>query len=205
MKWVVVRPKKTRTPQWCGEIERFPNSRKLLGFNLWSRGFHLRLPCRARFREPWNLVSHHPFSLSPFILSALVLPPFIVSLFILSSLVLSPSILSPFMPYTLSLCIPSTCLPLNCFPRPCLPLILPPSLAPLVWFPFNLPPFILSAFILSSFIFLQVSYITYLPHKVVAEASNHTEPIGRECGIQFVRKSMDFTFNFFEFQLIWVN
>ena len=44
--------------------------------------------------------------------------------------------------------------------------------------------------------------ITYLPHKTVAEVSNHTEPIGRERGIQLDRKSMDFTFNRIELQLI---
>ena len=40
-------------------------------------------------------------------------------------------------------------------------------------------------------------YITYGPHKAVAEVSNHNEPIGRTSGIQLVRKSMDFTFNCF--------
>ena len=44
--------------------------------------------------------------------------------------------------------------------------------------------------------------ITYLPRKAVAEVSNHNEPIGRKFGIQLVRKSMDFTFNCFERQLI---
>ena len=40
-------------------------------------------------------------------------------------------------------------------------------------------------------------FITYGPHKAVAEVSNHNEPIGRTSGIQLVRKSMDFTFNCF--------
>ena len=31
-------------------------------------------------------------------------------------------------------------------------------------------------------------YITYGPHKAVAEVSNHNEPIGRKSGIQLVRK-----------------
>ena len=38
-------------------------------------------------------------------------------------------------------------------------------------------------------------WITYGPHKAVAEVSNHNELIGRKSGIQLVRKSMDFTFN----------
>ena len=44
------------------------------------------------------------------------------------------------------------------------------------------------------------NYITYGPHKAVAEVSNHNEPIGRKSGIQLVRKirkSMDFTFSCF--------
>ena len=44
--------------------------------------------------------------------------------------------------------------------------------------------------------------ITYGPHKAVAEVSKHNEPIERDCGIQLVRKSMDFTFNCFELQVI---
>ena len=42
--------------------------------------------------------------------------------------------------------------------------------------------------------------ITYGPHKAVAEVSNHNEPIGRNSGIQLVRKirkSMGFTFSCF--------
>ena len=46
-------------------------------------------------------------------------------------------------------------------------------------------------------------WITYGPHKAVAEVSNHNEPIGRKSGIQLVRKSMDFTFNCFELQVNW--
>ena len=34
--------------------------------------------------------------------------------------------------------------------------------------------------------------ITYLLQKAVAEVSNHKEPIGRSCGIQLVRKPIDF-------------
>ena len=41
------------------------------------------------------------------------------------------------------------------------------------------------------------SFITYGPHKAVAEVSNHNEPIGRKSEIQLVRKSMDFTFSCF--------
>ena len=44
---------------------------------------------------------------------------------------------------------------------------------------------------------IQISFITYGPHKAVAEVSNHNEPIGRKSGIQLVQKSMDFTFNCF--------
>ena len=50
--------------------------------------------------------------------------------------------------------------------------------------------------------FLVFICITYLPRKAAAEVSNHNEPIGRECGIQLIRKPMDFTFNCFELQLI---
>ena len=46
-------------------------------------------------------------------------------------------------------------------------------------------------------LFYYIYYITYGPHKAVAEVSNHNEPIGRKSGIQLVRKSMDFTFNCF--------
>ena len=44
------------------------------------------------------------------------------------------------------------------------------------------------------------TYVTYGPHKAVAEVSNHNEPIGRKSGMQLVRKirkSMDFTFSCF--------
>ena len=34
--------------------------------------------------------------------------------------------------------------------------------------------------------------ITYLPHKAVAEVSNHSEPIGKKYGFQLVRKSIPF-------------
>ena len=40
--------------------------------------------------------------------------------------------------------------------------------------------------------------ITYLPQKAVAEVSKNKEPIGRRCGIQLVRKSVDFRFKGFE-------
>ena len=43
--------------------------------------------------------------------------------------------------------------------------------------------------------------IIYGPHKAMAEVSNHNEPIGRKSGIQLVRKSKDFTFNFVEIQM----
>ena len=46
-----------------------------------------------------------------------------------------------------------------------------------------------------------VCLITYLPHEAVAEVSKNKEPIGRRCGIQLVRRSVDFRFNRFEFQL----
>ena len=45
---------------------------------------------------------------------------------------------------------------------------------------------------------------TYLPRKAVADVSNHNEPIGRTCGIQLVRKSIDFRFICFELQTICV-
>ena len=45
-------------------------------------------------------------------------------------------------------------------------------------------------------------HITSLPHEVVAEVSNHNEPIGRGSEIQVVRKSIDFRFNCFGLQLI---
>ena len=41
------------------------------------------------------------------------------------------------------------------------------------------------------------TYLTYGPHKAVAEVSNHNEPIGRKSESQLVRKSMDFTFSCF--------
>ena len=44
--------------------------------------------------------------------------------------------------------------------------------------------------------------LTYLPHKAVADVSNHNEPIGRKCGIQLVRKSVRFRFNCFQLQVI---
>ena len=40
-------------------------------------------------------------------------------------------------------------------------------------------------------------WLTYGPHKAVAEVSNHNEPIGKKSGSHLVRKSMDFTFNCF--------
>ena len=48
---------------------------------------------------------------------------------------------------------------------------------------------------------LHSKYITYGPHKAVAEVSNHNEPIGRKSGIQLlrkIRKSMGFTFSCFD-------
>ena len=43
------------------------------------------------------------------------------------------------------------------------------------------------------------THITYLPHKAAAEVSNHHEPIGRKCGMQFGRKSNPFN------QLFWAS
>ena len=55
---------------------------------------------------------------------------------------------------------------------------------------------------------LMLSYINrlkYLPHKAAAEISSHNEPIGRMCGIQLVRKSVDFRFDCCEIEVIWLS
>ena len=44
--------------------------------------------------------------------------------------------------------------------------------------------------------------VTYLPHEV-AEVSKDQEAIGRRCGIELVRKSIDFRFKCFAFHLVW--
>ena len=49
---------------------------------------------------------------------------------------------------------------------------------------------------------IQNNRITYLPHEAVAEVSNRNEPIGRKCGVQLVRKSIDIRLNCFELQVV---